>query len=90
MAHFEAGFVWFRSNEKQKYCDCEHELIVSGIIKCTFFPFFQERIFVNFCLPWISLSLSQVKVNSTLHLFALVQYTTACDQGLSAEKCNAS
>ena len=52
--------------------------------------FFQERIFVNFCLPWISLSLSQVKVNSTLHLFALVQYTTACDQGLSAETCNAS
>ena len=31
--------------------------------------FFQERIFVNFCLPWISHSLSQVKVKFNLAPF---------------------
>ena len=52
--------------------------------------FFQRRIFVNFCLHRILLSLLWVKVKFGLALFGYVQYATACDQGLSAETCKAS
>ena len=38
----------------------------------------------------ILLSLSLVKVKFGLAPFVIVQYATACDQGLSAETCNAS
>ena len=51
--------------------------------------FFQEKIFVNFCLSWILLSLSKVKVKFNLAPFCFC-FSTACDQGLSAETCNAS
>ena len=47
--------------------------------------FFPRLLFVR-----ILLSLSLVKVKFGLAPFVTVQYATACDQGLSAETCNAS
>ena len=52
-----------------------------------FFP--KENLCKLLCVR-ILLSLSLVKVKFGLAPFVFVQYATACDQGLSAETCNAS
>ena len=52
--------------------------------------FFPKENLCKLLFVRILLSLSQVKVNFGHAHFVFVQYATACDQGLSAETCNAS
>ena len=56
--------------------------------------FFPKENLCKLLFVWILLSLSLVKVlvkvKFSLAPFVFVQYATACDQGLSAETCNAS